>query len=183
EPCRCSALSLCTCSSRYNSKVSFHRFPVDIVVRQHWLTKIRRQDFSPRRVTRVCSRHFLPDDLLETPRGKRCLKKGAFPFLFEWNNYPLPVPRPSVWERRPREEEATSPAAAAPTVDCSEMVFVAPEHDYCVSPGTSYLNNLCDVFFPLTGYRFQVLVKCATFLLRPQIKYFIKQIFLNHCFH
>uniref|UniRef100_A0A3Q2T1J1 THAP domain-containing protein 1 n=1 Tax=Fundulus heteroclitus TaxID=8078 RepID=A0A3Q2T1J1_FUNHE len=74
---------LCTCSSRYNTKVSFHRFPVDSVVRRHWLTKILRQDFSPRRETRVCSRHFLPDDLVQTPRGKRCLKKGAIPVLFE----------------------------------------------------------------------------------------------------
>ncbi|XP_038156287.1 uncharacterized protein LOC119793270 [Cyprinodon tularosa] len=131
----------CTCSSRYNSKVSFHCFPVDSVVRRHWLSKIRRQDFSPCRETRVCSRHFLHNDLLETPRGKRCLKKGAFPVLFEWNNYSLPVPRPSVWERRPREEEAKSPAAAAPTVDCSEMVFVAPEHDCCVSPASGVMIN------------------------------------------
>uniref|UniRef100_A0A3Q2D818 THAP domain-containing protein 1 n=1 Tax=Cyprinodon variegatus TaxID=28743 RepID=A0A3Q2D818_CYPVA len=123
----------------YSKLISFHRFPVDSVVRPHWLTKIRRQDFSPRRETRVCIRHFLLDDLLQTPRGKRCLKKGAFPVLFEWNNYSLPVPRPSVWERRPREEETKSPAAAAPTVDCLEMVFVAPEHDYCVSPASGVM--------------------------------------------
>uniref|UniRef100_A0A3Q2QTY3 DDE Tnp4 domain-containing protein n=1 Tax=Fundulus heteroclitus TaxID=8078 RepID=A0A3Q2QTY3_FUNHE len=68
------------------------------------------------------------------------LKRGAIPVLFEWNNYSVPVPRrTSVWERRPKEGEAESPAAAEPTVDRSEMV--APDHDYCVSPASGDMAN------------------------------------------
>uniref|UniRef100_A0A8C6SF19 THAP domain-containing protein 1 n=1 Tax=Neogobius melanostomus TaxID=47308 RepID=A0A8C6SF19_9GOBI len=131
----------CTCSSRYNSCLSFHCFPADNAARQLWLARIRRANFTPSRDTRVCSRHFLPRDIFITPRGKRLLKKGTVPVLFEWNNYSLPEPRLGVWERRPRQEE--SAAAADPTEDSSgsEMEVVAPDHDYCVSAATGVMAN------------------------------------------
>uniref|UniRef100_A0A3B1K5G7 THAP domain-containing protein 1 n=1 Tax=Astyanax mexicanus TaxID=7994 RepID=A0A3B1K5G7_ASTMX len=49
------------CSSRYNAEISFHKFPVDAAVRAKWLTKIRRDKFTPTVNTRVCGRHFQPE--------------------------------------------------------------------------------------------------------------------------
>lgn len=114
----------CSCSSRY-SKVSFHSFPTEDRARQQWLANIRRENLSPRRNTRVCSRHFLLDDLVDTPGGRKWLKKGAVPVLFEWNSYSLP-------------EKTQECAAADPRVD---PVFVALDHDYCISPATGVMFN------------------------------------------
>uniref|UniRef100_A0A8C1MPU8 THAP domain-containing protein 1 n=1 Tax=Cyprinus carpio TaxID=7962 RepID=A0A8C1MPU8_CYPCA len=70
----------CTNSSQYNGAISFHSFPVDAEVRAQWLTKIRRDHFSPTKTTRVCSLHFVL-----TPGGLRKLKKGVVPSLFKEN--------------------------------------------------------------------------------------------------
>uniref|UniRef100_A0A3Q1FKD8 THAP domain-containing protein 1 n=1 Tax=Acanthochromis polyacanthus TaxID=80966 RepID=A0A3Q1FKD8_9TELE len=74
---------LCTVSSRCNSEVSFHSFPVDSVVRAQWLQKIRRDNFTPTKSTRVCRRHFKPDEFYVTAGGLRKLKKGAIPLYFD----------------------------------------------------------------------------------------------------
>uniref|UniRef100_A0A8C6S4J7 THAP domain-containing protein 1 n=1 Tax=Neogobius melanostomus TaxID=47308 RepID=A0A8C6S4J7_9GOBI len=95
----------CTCSSRYNSCLSFHCVPADNAARQLWLARIRRANFTPSRDTRVCSRHFLPRDIFITPRGKRLLKKGTVLQDSEFGNVGH------------RQEE--SAAAADPTEDSS----------------------------------------------------------------
>ncbi|XP_030605162.1 uncharacterized protein LOC115794060 [Archocentrus centrarchus] len=84
------------------------------------------------RYNRVLS-FFFHEDIQEpaSETGRRCLKKGAVPALFERNNYSVPLPRPGVWERRQRpppegsEEEDNIPTNA--TGD------VLKEHDYASS--------------------------------------------------
>ncbi|KAF4113997.1 hypothetical protein G5714_004220 [Onychostoma macrolepis] len=68
---------LCDTSSRFNSVVSFHTFPLDKETSKKWIHYIRREDFNITPNTRVCSRHFKSDDLIEpsTPTGRRLLKK------------------------------------------------------------------------------------------------------------
>ncbi|KAI4899983.1 hypothetical protein NFI96_001451 [Prochilodus magdalenae] len=122
---------LCANSSRYNSEISF---PVDPEVRTRWLTQIRRDNFSPRQSTRVCSRHFNTGDFVVTAVGKRELNKGAVPCLFAWNDYSMPAPRLNVWQRRPR---CPSPVLAASDTDQEMEVQIAPDRDYSVTPTTS----------------------------------------------
>uniref|UniRef100_A0A3B1JQQ6 THAP domain-containing protein 1 n=1 Tax=Astyanax mexicanus TaxID=7994 RepID=A0A3B1JQQ6_ASTMX len=86
-------------SSRYNAEISFHKFPVDAALRAKWLTKIRRDKFTPTVNTRVCGRRFQPGDFAVTAGGLRRLQSGAIPLLFSWNEYTLPTPRQNVWER------------------------------------------------------------------------------------
>uniref|UniRef100_A0A3Q1HZH2 THAP domain-containing protein 1 n=1 Tax=Acanthochromis polyacanthus TaxID=80966 RepID=A0A3Q1HZH2_9TELE len=115
---------LCTVSSHYNSEVSFHSFPVDSVV----------DNFTPTKSTRVCCRHFKPDDFYVTAGGLRKLKKGVIPLYFEWNGYELPAPRPSVWDQRTRVE------IPVPESDSDAEMETASEaetdHDYCLVPET-----------------------------------------------
>lgn len=87
---------LCNVSSRYNTKVSFHSFPIDPVVWAEWKKKIRRENFSPTKHKRVCSRHFKQTDFDLTANGLKRMKKGTVPVLFAWNGYELLVPRLSV---------------------------------------------------------------------------------------
>ena len=54
---------LCTVSSRYNKKVSFHSFPVDAAVRAERKRRIRRDEFNPTKNTRVSSLHFKQTDV------------------------------------------------------------------------------------------------------------------------
>ncbi|XP_067284439.1 gelsolin-related protein of 125 kDa-like [Pseudorasbora parva] len=72
----------CANSSRYNSEISFHAFPIDSEVRAQWLAKICRDHFSPTKNTRVCSVHFQRNDFVLTTKGLRKIKKGTVPSLF-----------------------------------------------------------------------------------------------------
>ncbi|XP_058621123.1 uncharacterized protein LOC131533086 [Onychostoma macrolepis] len=120
---------LCDTSSRFNSVVSFHTFPLDKETSKKWIHYIRREDFNITPNTRVCSRHFKSDDLIEpsTPTGRRLLKKGAVPTLFEWNKYSTSAPRRTgAWQRR----EVSPPLNEDPVpVDLQHE-----EHDYCSFP-------------------------------------------------
>uniref|UniRef100_A0A8B9HPG2 V-myb avian myeloblastosis viral oncogene homolog-like 2a n=2 Tax=Astyanax mexicanus TaxID=7994 RepID=A0A8B9HPG2_ASTMX len=86
----------CSRSSRYNSLISFHRFPVDPELRARWVQQIRRDNFTPTDHTRVCCSHFQPGDFAVTAAGLRRLQPGTVPLLFAWNQYSPPAPgRPS----------------------------------------------------------------------------------------
>uniref|UniRef100_A0A3Q0R0A9 THAP domain-containing protein 1 n=1 Tax=Amphilophus citrinellus TaxID=61819 RepID=A0A3Q0R0A9_AMPCI len=129
EPARCSGIH-----SRYNRVLSFFHFPADEELRRQWIVAIRRENLAIKAHTRVCSRHFKPEDIKEpaSETGRRRLKKGAVPALFEWNNYS--VPRPGVWERRQRPPpEGSGEEDNMPT---NATVDVLKEHDYA-SPGRS----------------------------------------------
>ncbi|CAM4596433.1 unnamed protein product [Leuciscus chuanchicus] len=99
----------------------------DIELHKRWVIKIRREKFLTTN-TRVCSRQFQSEDVIEppTPAGRRRLKKGAVPVLFQWNNFSLPAPRPRVWERTERPNTET-------THDPSVELDYPPDHDYCDS--------------------------------------------------
>ncbi|XP_043978237.1 uncharacterized protein LOC122834146 isoform X1 [Gambusia affinis] len=74
----------CSASSKCNS---FHSFPTDSDLRKQWLINIRRDPHTVTAHTKVCSRHFTSDQLIEPTSltGGRRLVKGAVPTLFEWN--------------------------------------------------------------------------------------------------
>uniref|UniRef100_A0A8C6TP58 THAP domain-containing protein 1 n=1 Tax=Neogobius melanostomus TaxID=47308 RepID=A0A8C6TP58_9GOBI len=89
----------CTASARCNSMLSFFSFPPDKELRAKWVQNIRRDDLQVTSHTRVCGRHFQPADVIQpsTPLGRRRLKRGAVPLLFEWNNYSLTAHGPSKY--------------------------------------------------------------------------------------
>uniref|UniRef100_A0A669BDV5 THAP domain-containing protein 1 n=1 Tax=Oreochromis niloticus TaxID=8128 RepID=A0A669BDV5_ORENI len=93
-PTHC-CVPLCSASAKFNSILSFHDFPTHSDLRRQWLVNIRRDHFTITSHTRVCSRHFASDQLIEptTLDGRRRLIKGAVPTLFEWNGYKVEPPR------------------------------------------------------------------------------------------
>uniref|UniRef100_A0A3Q1ER92 THAP domain-containing protein 1 n=1 Tax=Acanthochromis polyacanthus TaxID=80966 RepID=A0A3Q1ER92_9TELE len=122
SPEHCS-VPLCQASSRYNSVLSFHSVPDDPETRRKWKVAIRRDNFTITDRTRVCSRHFTPDDFRDTA-GRRLLKKGVVPSLFQWNSFFLPPQRPGVWQRTERpavavvdSEPEDAPEEAAASVN------------------------------------------------------------------
>ncbi|KAK7939415.1 hypothetical protein WMY93_002741 [Mugilogobius chulae] len=130
----------CTASAKSNSVLSFHSFPKDSVVQKKWVVNVRRDNFRINDA-RVCSRHFKSDDLIEpsAPSGRRRLKKGAVPVLFEWNNYSLPATRPSsVWDRRERPPTPDAPEEE-PVMDID-----LADHDYCSSAEPAALDLALD---------------------------------------
>lgn len=82
-------------------KISFFRFPDDPSTRKQWIHAIRRdvgKDFSILEGTRVCSRHFKPEDLKKSLNGRISPKPGSVPSIFEWKRSsprkrPPPAPR------------------------------------------------------------------------------------------
>ena len=66
--------------------ISFFRFPDDETTRKLWLHAIRRDVgpyFQITDGTRICSRHFKPEDLRKTPH-KFKPKPGVVPSIFTW---------------------------------------------------------------------------------------------------
>uniref|UniRef100_A0A8C4RE08 THAP domain-containing protein 1 n=1 Tax=Erpetoichthys calabaricus TaxID=27687 RepID=A0A8C4RE08_ERPCA len=121
--------------NKYNKVLSFHTFPSDAETRSKWIVAIRRENFTVGRHTRVCSRHFKKEDLRE-PRsetGRRLLKKGAVPALFEWNNFSVPLSRPGVWERtkRPTKNEPLDHKE-------EEDDQIREDHDYTSAPDPAF---------------------------------------------
>ncbi|XP_017565566.1 zinc finger X-chromosomal protein-like [Pygocentrus nattereri] len=80
---------LCGATAKYNSVLSFHAFPSDDELRKAWIINIRRDNLTITPHTRVCSRHFRPEDIRDRTEygGRRRLIKGAAPVLFQWNDY------------------------------------------------------------------------------------------------
>eukprot|EP00795_Rhopilema_esculentum_P015521 gene15521-6784_t len=81
----------CNGDSRYHQDLRFHRIPgrdKDKQLKAQWLVKIRRDEgpyFKITSNTRVCSRHFGADDYKEPDSsGRRLLKEGAVPSIFDW---------------------------------------------------------------------------------------------------
>ncbi|KAM4740444.1 uncharacterized protein FYW61_002183 [Anableps anableps] len=119
---------LCQASSRYNSVLSFFSFPADDELRRRWVVAIRRNNFVITHHTRVCSRHFNREDFRDptSERGRRRLKTGVVPVLFDWNHFSLPPPRPAVWDRRQRPSSEVEGEDFAP----DRVLIVSREHDY-----------------------------------------------------
>lgn len=51
--------------------------------------------------------------------------------LFKWNNFEIPPPRPSVWDRINRPESFNEPSDEQ-SMECAAVVVV--DHDYCSVP-------------------------------------------------
>ncbi|XP_050994452.1 transcription factor efl-2 isoform X2 [Labeo rohita] len=94
---------LCSASSKFNSVLSFHSFPMDEERRKQWIQNIRRKNIIISSHMRVCSRHFESEDVKEpsNPKGRRLLRKGAVPTLFQWNNYSASAPLQSPVDEDP----------------------------------------------------------------------------------
>lgn len=134
------SVPLCTATAKFNSVLSFHSFPVHEETRKKWIINIRRDRFNITNHTKVCSRHFLKEDLVSptTPGGRHRLRKGSIPVLFQWNDYRIQAPRPGVWERR---EKPPTPSYAEVDADHETCYNVSMKHhDYCVPPEPSALD-------------------------------------------
>ncbi|XP_042260975.1 uncharacterized protein LOC121892169 [Thunnus maccoyii] len=128
---------LCQASSKYNKVLSFHTFPSDVDIRQRWFIAIRRGNCTVGPHTRVCSRHFKKEDFRElvSKIGRRLLKKGAVPSLFEWNNYSV-LSRPLGWERSERP--------AVQDTSGKKVDKIPPDHDYAAAPDPAVVDLALD---------------------------------------
>ncbi|KAF3835800.1 hypothetical protein F7725_028358 [Dissostichus mawsoni] len=126
---------LCKASAKFNGVLSFHGFPTKLELRRQWLIKIRRDNFTISSHSKVCSRHFATDQLIEpkTLDGRRRLVKGAVPTLFEWNHFTAQTQRASVWERR---ERPTEPVSREEQEEHNDV----HDHDYCSTPEAASLD-------------------------------------------
>lgn len=69
-------------SSLYNLEISFYSFPVESVVRTHWLINIHKDNFSPTKNIRVHSSHFSQESLLWLPDDWGNWKRELYHFCF-----------------------------------------------------------------------------------------------------
>ncbi|KAK5857018.1 hypothetical protein PBY51_010288 [Eleginops maclovinus] len=124
----------CLSSAKFYSTISFHTFPSDDQQRKRWSINIRRVNLIISHHTRVCSRHFVSEEVTEPAEvgGKRRLKPGAVPVLFPWNNYSLGVRRLWVWERKEKPESVVTGEDVG--------AICANNYDYCASPDPVFVD-------------------------------------------
>ncbi|CAH1396345.1 unnamed protein product [Nezara viridula] len=82
----CSAYN---CSSRHKkeSGISFYTFPRDPVMRKKWIIAMKRKNFEPTYSSRVCSKHFTPDQYQIRPNCNfELLKPDSVPSVFEFSS-------------------------------------------------------------------------------------------------
>jgi len=89
-PTHC-CVPLCTrkgyCEEETREKVSYFKFPTQEKTRKQWIHAIWRdegKDFQISSTTKVCLRHFKPDDLKKSLDGVISLRQGAVPSVFTW---------------------------------------------------------------------------------------------------
>ncbi|KAH9638413.1 hypothetical protein HF086_007720 [Spodoptera exigua] len=101
------------------------RFPSEDNLRQQWIRKINRQDWSPTKYTKICSCHFNNEDFIVTIKGNRKLKKGTLPCL----NLDSPLnrklsPKPTTSTNDLNKPTISSPKPTTPTNDLSEFLIL-----------------------------------------------------------
>ncbi|PFX15002.1 uncharacterized protein LOC111344104 [Stylophora pistillata] len=78
-------------------KISYFRFPDDTILKKRWLHAIRRdegKEFRDSENTKICSRHFKPEDLVKAVGGQRVyVKAGVIPSRFSWSKAGSPKKR------------------------------------------------------------------------------------------
>lgn len=70
-------------------KISYFKFPDDMNLKKRWLHAIRRdecKDFTVNQNTKICSRHFKPEDFVESIGGQRIyVREVVVPSRFSWS--------------------------------------------------------------------------------------------------
>ncbi|RVE55172.1 hypothetical protein evm_000070 [Chilo suppressalis] len=61
--------------------IIFHLFPSNDNLKQQWISKLNRPDWTPTKYTKICSCHFNDADFIVTKKGLKKLKKGTLPSL------------------------------------------------------------------------------------------------------
>ena len=79
------AFALCTNGSHNQPNLSYFRFPLDEKLRKKWKAFCRRADkkFNTVADPRICSQHFLKEDLKKTLSGKTEVISGGVPKIFD----------------------------------------------------------------------------------------------------
>ncbi|GLV43869.1 hypothetical protein CBL_11551 [Carabus blaptoides fortunei] len=70
------------CAEESGSRISFHSFPKDPERRAQWITAVRRENWQPSNISRICSVHFKEDDFDKTSLSSIRLRDFAVPSIF-----------------------------------------------------------------------------------------------------
>jgi hypothetical protein len=115
---------------------NFYRFPKDCERRKIWIQKVRRENWTPKKNTVLCSKHFLDEEFEPRceHRQRRDLKRTAVPTLFDFPDHLQPKKlksrRPPLNRELTVEEPTTAPAPVVPKNSGPVISFVKLEHDY-----------------------------------------------------
>lgn len=80
----------CSNNRKRNSNLQFYRIPSDLPRRKAWLSRIRRENFTPNDNTRICSEHFVSGAKSDDPKAE-----GYVPSIFSHSHSVSNTPRRS----------------------------------------------------------------------------------------
>lgn len=93
-------------ANTYRKKMSCCSFPKDEVRKQEWLRKLRRENFTPTKYSRICSRHFKEEDIDRTSLSTVRIRHGAVPSIFD--AFPDHLKENAAPERKPPRKRTFS---------------------------------------------------------------------------
>ncbi|XP_039253345.2 THAP domain-containing protein 2-like [Styela clava] len=125
-------VTLCNGDSRYSPDLSFHSFPKNEKMKRAWIHSIRRdpgKHFQITPSTRVCGNHFRPEDIYETPSGRRRLHHNSVPSKFSWTKLIAERPLPN---RLRTTDDATVPSSRTSSLSFNHINPTQVDHNYCI---------------------------------------------------
>nr|XP_039252199.1 uncharacterized protein LOC120329599 isoform X1 [Styela clava]XP_039252210.1 uncharacterized protein LOC120329599 isoform X2 [Styela clava] len=100
-------------------------------MKRAWIHSIRRdpgKHFQITPSTRVCGNHFRPEDIYETPSGRRRLHHNSVPSKFSWTKLIAERPLPN----RLRTTDATVPSSRTSSLCFNHTNPTQVVHNYCI---------------------------------------------------
>ncbi|XP_063850357.1 THAP domain-containing protein 2-like [Scylla paramamosain] len=117
------------CNEQANKKsdpsITFHQLPKDPSRRKEWLAAIRRDNYTPGKQARLCSKHFRPDDFDRTSLCYVRLRDGVVPSIFE--AFPSHLQKKTSKRKPPKSRPLCDPAPQE-AQDSGHSTLAVPEN-------------------------------------------------------
>nr|XP_039272232.1 uncharacterized protein LOC120346532 [Styela clava] len=101
-------------------------------MKRAWIHSIRRDPGKHFQITpslRVCGNHFRPEDIYETPSGRRRLHRNSVPSKFSWTKLIAERPLPN---RLRTTDDATVPSSRTSSLSFNQINPTQVDHNYCI---------------------------------------------------
>ena len=139
----------------------FYRFPVNLELRQCWISALRRENFVPSKTAVVCSSHFLDQDFEQSSRsGCRRLRADAVPSVFP--AFPSRLQRKPLVRKAPADRSMAALTSSSAPQSSSVAALTSADKLSATSSSTAAVASDCQLSSTTTVKPIWILLKQET---------------------